>query len=200
MKVIFSATLLFLSAIGICAQTPVDPIGAPVTVIKQEWRFQIRNPSLDESPFLDIEDRVQTEQDLRDTAAENRRRARIGVRPVKPPERPATEKNDGPASAVYIYKIKVKNTGAKEVRALTLEYVFSELDTKREISRRQFVSNEEIDPGDTTELIFRSIAPPTGTINAGEAGKKSGKLYFEQVFIRNVEYTDGTTWQAKKIN
>lgn len=200
MKITFSVLLLVLSAIGICAQTPVDPIGAPVTVIKQEWRFQIRNPSLDESPFLDIEDRVQTEQDLRDTAAENRRRARIGVRPIKPPERPPVEKNDSPASAVYIYKIKVKNTGAKAIRALTLEYVFSELDTKREISRRQFVSKEEIDPGDTTDLIFRSIAPPTGTINAEAAGKKSGELYFEKVLIQKVEYADGTVWQAAKIN
>ena len=200
MKFIFSALLLILPAIGINAQTSAESTEATVTVIKKEWRFQIRNPSLDESPFLDIEDRVQTEQDLRDTAAENRRRARIGARPIKPPERAPVEKNDGPASAVYIYKIKVKNTGAKAVRELTLEYVFSDFNTKREISRRQFVSKEEIDPGDTTDLVFRSVAPPTGTINAEAAGKKSGEVYFEQVFIRKVEYADGTVWQAAKLN
>ncbi|HSK70313.1 MAG TPA: hypothetical protein VK892_01360 [Pyrinomonadaceae bacterium] len=197
MQIICLALLLSVLAIGVYAQTPVNlSDSSNVIVIKKEWRFQVRNPALDESPFIDIDERVQEEQDLRNTAAENRRRARLGVKPVIPPVRPPVEKKDGPASARYIYKIKVKNIGEKAVTALTLEYIFSEPSTQQEISRRQFVSKEEIAPGETVSLVFHSVAPPTGTINVKDADKKSGEQFSEQIIIQRVEYADGSVWQA----
>lgn len=201
MQIIYSALLLSVMAVGVYAQTPVNLSDTSnVIVIKKEWRFQVRNPALDESPFIDIDERVQKEQDLRNTDAENQRRARLGIRPVKPPVRPPVEKNDGPASAWYIYKIKVKNIGEKTIRAMTLEYIFSEPSTQQEISRRQFVRKKEIAPDETVSLVFHSAAPPTGTINVKDANKKSSEQYSEQVIILRVEYADGSVWQAALKN
>ena len=169
-----------------------------VTVIKKEWHFQVRNPALDESPFLDMEERVQVEQDMKDTIEENRRRAKLGLKPIKPPVRPGVTKNDGTASAAYVYEVEVRNTGEKAIRSLTLEYIFFEPNTEKLLSRRQFLSEEHIAPGKSKTLVFRSVAPPTGTINAQNAGKKSREQYFEQVIIQSVKYADGSVWQASK--
>ena len=107
----------------------------------------MRNPVLDESPHLAIKERVQEEQDIRDTNTENRRRARIGVQPIKPPVRPHAERKDGLASVIYIYEVKIKNIGNKTFRALTLNYVFFELDTDKEVERRQFTNKQTLSPG-----------------------------------------------------
>jgi hypothetical protein len=169
-----------------------------VTVINKEWHFQVRNPALDESPFLDMEERFQLERDIRDNIQENKRRASLGLKPKKLPERPGVSKNDGPASAAYVYEVAVRNTGAKEIRELTLEYIFFEPITKKLLSRLLFLSEKNIAPGKSKTLVFRSAAPPTGTINAQNAGKKSREQYFEQVIIQSVKYADGSLWQASK--
>jgi hypothetical protein len=199
MRIIYLALLLCLLAIDTYAQTSVSSSDTSnVTVVKKEWRFQVRNPALDESPYLDMEERVQEEQDWRNTNAENQRRAKQGLKPIKPPVRPGVEKNDGPASAVYIYEVTLRNSGDKAIRALTLEYIFSEPGTQRELGRRQFLSKEDITPGKSKTLVFRSAAPPTGTIDARNAGKKSREQYSEQVIIQSVKYADGSAWQASR--
>ena len=201
MKIICSALLLSLVAVGSYSQSSVAAADLPgVEVLKKEWRFEVRNPALDESPFLSMEERLQEEADIRETAAENERRRRLGIRPVKKPERPPVERKDGPAKAAYIYEIKVKNTGGKPISSLTLEYVFFELDTMREVGRRQFKSKEEIGPGKSKTLVFRSISPPTGSINAKDAEKKEKQKYTEQVFVQSIQYADGTNWQAPLKN
>jgi hypothetical protein len=197
MKIITSALLLSLAAAGGYSQSPLPAAEAPgVEVVKKDWRFEVRNPALDESPFIAIEERLQEESDIRETAAENERRRKLGVRPIKKPERPPAERKDRPARAAYIYEIKVKNTGDKPISSLTLEYVFFEPGTTREVGRRQFTGKEQISPGKSKTLVFRSASPPTGSINANDAGKKDDRKYTEQVVVRSIQYSDGTNWEA----
>jgi hypothetical protein len=158
----------------------------------------VRNPALDESPFLDTEERFLAEQDVRNNIAENRRRAKLGLNPKPLPVRRGVEKKDGSAAASYVYKVVVKNTGEKAICALFLEYIFFEPNTQRELSRRHFLSERDIAPGKSKTLVFRSVVPPTGTINAQNAGKKSREQYSEQVIIQSVKYGDGSIWQASK--
>ena len=193
--------LLSLLSIGAYAQTSPGSSDAPgVVVIEKNWSFQIRNPAMDESPFLEIDERLQEEADLRETAAENRRRASLGLNPIKPPQRPRAERKDGPASGAYVYEIKVKNAGEKVIRLLILEYAFFEPNTEKELGRRQFLSKQKIEPGKTKNLVFRTVSPPTGAVNVKDVGKKSRDLYSEKVFIHSIEYADGSTWIAALKN
>ncbi len=201
MKIIFLTLLLSFSVVGAYAQTSINSSGAPhIKVIKKKWRFQVRNPLMDESPFLAMEERVQDEQDLKDTAGVNNPSAKLGLRPIKRPEHPPAERKDAHVSATYIYEIKIKNTGNKAVSALILEYLFFDANTKQLLSRKRLTSKNNIASGKTTNLVFRSVSPPTGTISAKNAGKKSRERYFEQVVIQSVEYADGSKWQASIKN
>ena len=109
---------------------------------------------------------------------------------------PAPETGRRGLSVTYIYEVKVRNTGEKEIRTLIWEYVFFEPGTERELGRRRFVSRESIGPGKTRNLVLRSASSPTGTIDASKAGKKSRDEYSEQVVIQRIEYADGSVWQA----
>jgi hypothetical protein len=200
MKSIFLTLFLSLLAIGTYAQDSVNLSEMPnLVVVKKEWRFEVRNPALD-SPLLAAEEHAQQEQDIRNTNAENRRRASTGLPPIKPPVRLPGKIKDGPPSANYVYEVKIKNTGEKSIKTLTLGYVFFDLTTKQEVGRRHFVSNQGLSAGKTKNLVFRSAAPPTGTINANDSGKKSRDQYIEQVIIQSLEYADGSSWQAPLKN
>jgi hypothetical protein len=197
--VLFLGVVCSLLMIDTYAQTSVNlSDSSNVIVIEKHWQFQVRNPALDESPFLDMDERVQLEQDIKETADENQRRAKLGLKPVKMRPRQGVEKNDGTASANYVYVVKLRNTGEKGINELTFEYVFFEPDTKKEIDRRLFVSKRNIAPGKSKRLVFRTAIPPTGTINARNAGKKAREQYFEQVIIQSIRYTDGSGWRASK--
>ncbi len=201
MRILYLVLLLSLPAVGAYAQTSPGSSDVPnVIVIKKQWSFQVRNPALDESPFIEIEERLQAEQDLRENAAENRRRAGLGLKPVRVKERPRTERNEGSASAKYVYQIKVKNAGEKTIRELILEYVFFDPNTELEIARLRFMSKKEIAPSKTKDLVFRMVSSPTGTVNAKDTGKKSRELYSEQVIIQSVIYKDGSKWNAAPKN
>jgi hypothetical protein len=197
--ILFVGVVLNLLAIDSYAQTSISlPDSSNVIVIKKEWRFQVRNPALDESPFLDMDERFQLEQNMRETVQENQRRAKLGLKPVKMRPRPGVEKKDGYAAASYVYEVKLRNAGEKAISALILEYIFFEPDTETEISRRLFLSKRHIAPGKSKTLVFRTGVPPTGTINARYAGKKSGEQYSEQVVIQSIKYADGSAWQASR--
>lgn len=195
--IFFLSVVLNSLAMDTDAQTLFNsPDTSNVTVINKEWHFQVRNPALDESPFLDMEERLQVELDIRDNIRENQRRASLGLKPKKLPTRPGVIKKDEHSSAFYVYVVAVRNTSEKPIHALTLEYVFFEPNTENLLSRLLFSSEKHIAPGKSKTLVFRSAAPPTGTINAQNVRKKSREQYFEQVIIQSVKYADGSVWQS----
>jgi hypothetical protein len=108
---------------------------------------------------------------------------------------PKPEKGSRGISAKYVYEIKVRNTGTKSISSLEWEYVFYESGTEVELGRRRFLSKVSIGPGKTKNVIMRSALPPTGTIDANRANKKSKDQYLEQVVIESVEYADGSVWR-----
>jgi hypothetical protein len=118
--------------------------------------------------------------------------------PALPPRVRASAPETEPRglSITYIYEVKVRNTGAKEIRTLTWEYEFSEPGTERVVGRLRMVSNVSIGPGKTRNVVVRTTSSPTGTIDATKAGKKPQDQYSERVVIKAVRYADGSVWQA----
>jgi hypothetical protein len=99
-------------------------------------------------------------------------------------------------TGLYLYEMKIKNSGLRSIKTLTWEYVFYDPSSKKEVGRRRFVTEVKLAPGKTRSVAERSVSPPTGIFTAAQSGKKSSQLYDGVVVIQSVEYEDGSTWQS----
>lgn len=91
----------------------------------------------------------------------------------------------------FLYKVMIENKGAKEIKALTWEYVFLDPLNRSVISRHQFLSKAKITPGKKRIVSGLSVRQPTLLVRA-EAGELPP---LEQVIIKRVEYSDGGVWE-----
>jgi hypothetical protein len=193
-----SILLLFLFATGNSAQALSNPSDLPnVTVVQKKWHMEVHNPALDKDPVKAMREGEQAESERKNADSQSETRTQKGM----PPETrsvpiPAPDPGAHGLSVSYVYEVKVRNTGEKEIRTLTWEYLFLEPGTERELGRRRFESKVSIGPGKIKNLVMRSTSSPTGTVDATTAGKKPQDLYSEQVVIQRIEYADGSVWQA----
>ena len=195
MKILTSALVLFLFAVCASAQASSGP--PDVTVLQNKWRIDLYNPALDKDPLAPVKEHQQEEIRQQEVARQNENRARQGE-PTLPPviRKSPPETGDRRLKAFYVYELKVRNTGRQEIRTLTWEYVFFEPGTTREVGRLRFVSKVGMRPGTAKNLVVRSTASPTGTIDATKAGKKPRDLYSGQVVIQGIGYADGSVWSS----
>jgi len=198
MKVPGSMLVLLLFALCASAQTSSNLSAGPgVTVLQKKWRMDVRNPALEKDPLRSIKQREQEVNAQREDARENQNRIRMGMPTLPPRVRvPTPETRPRGLSVTYIYEVKVRNTGVKEIRTLTWEYEFSEPGTERVVGRLRMVSKASISAGKTKNVVVRTTSSPTGTIDATKAGTKPQDHYSERVVIRSVSYADGSVWQA----
>ena len=71
----------------------------------------------------------------------------------------------------FVYKTVVQNNHAKAIASIDWDYVFFDLETGAELSRREFGSAEKIAPGKEKELKFFIPNPPTKTISVQALNK-----------------------------
>ena len=197
MKTLSPVLMVLLLAGAASAQSPAassDPPG--VTVLQKSWRSQVRNPALDEDPFLpnyEYREAVRTQQEnirqtaisLRTTGVAVNNRPRTILRADFPPGLHIT----------YVYSAKIRNTGEKTIQSLVWEYVFFDPATpQKELGHHQQTSRVKIRPGKSQDLSRRSTSPPAQVIDASEAKDPAPKLS-GRVVIHRIEYTDGSVWQ-----
>lgn len=203
MKIIYAAFLLTLLALSGYSQNSNSSSDTPtLVVLKQEWHFELRNPALDESPFLELDARLKEEREQINSTTENQRRASTTDNPKdlppSPVNRPLVRRKNSRFTPSYTYKIKVENNGEKAIRSVMLDYIFLEPNTKRELGRRRFTGDRKISSGKTKDFIFRSNMPPTAAVNATTANKKLS--FEEKVVVRKIEYADGSVWRDESSN
>jgi len=199
MKPLNALLLLMMVSGYIFAQAPSasNEVGG-LAVLSKKWNFEVRNPSLDQDPIQDTGDRQEAERQRLEIERKNEMLRARGMptlpvpQPLPPPRTDTLAPRPGP-TVTYIYQVNLRNTGSKEVSAVTWEYVFSENGSGKEIGRRRFISRERIRPGKAAQFKLRSAAPPAGSITAGAANDRSAK-FKEQIVILSVEYADGTKW------
>lgn len=195
----FGLALLFFTSVA-SAQVSSGKAATPdVIVLQKKWREEYRNAALEEDPFKAQSERDQEDRARINTDRQNEIKKQQGM-PTTPPPDPKFSNRARGISVAYIYEVKFKNTGAKDIRALTWEYVFFDPATNREVGRRRFVSKVSIAPGKTKTVVERSSSPPTGSIDAAKAGKKSQDQYAEQVIIQSIGYADGSEWKVISSN
>ena len=194
-----TVSLLFLFLLGAAsapAQTPtVTPAVPPdLVVLQKKWQTHVRNPALDQDSFSANDDFSDAQRAQKINDLQNKIRGR-GAEGLEPPP-PRTKRDDAPppqpgVGTTYVYRAKVKNTGAKTIRVIDWGYTFLDPETQQELGRHLYSTKVKIRPGQDNELVGRSAKPQTSTVNVKNAGKEMG----EQVVIYRVEYEDGSVWQ-----
>jgi uncharacterized protein affecting Mg2+/Co2+ transport len=95
----------------------------------------------------------------------------------------------------FMYKVTVKNTGAKAIKSLDWDHVFFDPQTKAETGRHQFTGDEKIAPGKQKEFTVFASLPPSRTISVYELNKRERDTVGEAIVIVRILYADGTIWQ-----
>lgn len=198
MKISVAVFMLILLASNAATQVQSDSSAKPnVIVLQKKWRMEVRNAALDGDYFKAQSERNQEEQARRERERLNEKLSEQGMPTRQEPYSPPKAKPGGSGiSVVYIYEVKIRNTGDKSIHKLAWDYVFSDPATEQELGRRRFVSEIKIGPGKTKNVIMRASTSPTGTIDAAKTGKESQGLYSEKVIVQSINYADGSVWKA----
>jgi hypothetical protein len=207
MRAIVILLLATVTSAALRAQQPPtpDPQGPPdVAVVKFTWRKE-RIPGWENSQFgpsfetydamrerVENERRIQqarnagnkAEVSRRESAAKMQEEAKFS-KGAKVTERP----RDG-----YRYKVQIRNDGAKTIKLVDWDYVFFDPNTRQEVARHQFTSEEKVRPGAVKNLDVFILAPPVRTVNA-RGSQQEDSPFIERVLLVRVVYSDGSVWQ-----
>jgi hypothetical protein len=91
---------------------------------------------------------------------------------------------------LFRYRVNLKNTGIKVVKAVVWDYQASDTDQFNDSTHRQFRCTAKLKPNQSQRFEGFSMLPPTRVITA--SGTKS---FSERVILNRIEYADGTSWQ-----
>lgn len=95
----------------------------------------------------------------------------------------------------YRYKMVLANSGSKTIKLVDWDYIFLDPNTREEVARHQFTSEETIKPGKSKEVSVLYLTPPVKMVRAEMLIKKEPLRYTEQVVIARIQYSDGSVWQ-----
>jgi hypothetical protein len=194
--------LLLLLTLEASTQTLSDSSG--LSVLQKKWHKNVvrsQNSALDEDPFRANDEARQANQDQKEYLRVKAIRQKLGLPQEDPRVRVKPIKETGTQSRnedsiLYTYQIKVQNNGTKTIEKVVWNYVFFNSTTNQEVGRHTFISETNLKPNETDNLVEKYFSSPTGSINANDAGKKLSKLYIEQINIKSIQFTDGSVWEA----
>lgn len=202
------ATTLALLALAACAfalgqqQQQVDDAGAPgLLVVKHSWSKERVNWERDPfggpvENFDEMRVRARNEKRIDDA----KRGGSPDVDRIKREARADSailERNrqKGPPRYGFLYKLSVRNDGAKSIKEFDWDYVFSDSATHEELGRHQFTCTERISPGKGKESAFFIPSPPAQRISAYALDRKERDGLEGHVVIVRLLYDDGTVWE-----
>jgi hypothetical protein len=190
-------TLITISAMAQESAKSSDP--ADVIVLEQSWRKEYRDSLHDPNPLKPNEDlmRITRAQKAhikaQDTALPDQTTTpnmpAAGPKPVTPERGMFTS---------YIYKIKVKNSGEKMIKALDWEYQFLDPSTQEVVEQRKIISRLRLSPGKSQVLERRMTRKPTVVVSADQLGRETKDQFTERAVITRIVYADGSVWLRPK--
>lgn len=202
MRTLLLCILFLFSSVTARSQFTITPQRLPdVIVVKYSWTKE--RIAWERDPFSGTNESF---GDMRQRASDDKRRERavalgnIGeanrIEREARAEQVIKSRPPAPPRYAFIYKVSVKNIGAKTIKELDSDYIFFDSATGQEIGRHQFASTEIIGPGKSKELSFFIPSPPTKTISIYALDKKERVNLGEAVVLVRIEYADGSFWQS----
>ena len=171
------------------AQERGQTSGSNLEVLKLKWEKQIRLPR-DFDPAAgstgSINDPTRSSSGSNVSGAAGR--AGGGDQGIAPPAPPSR------VFLVYVYSMKVKNTGPKPIEAVAWDYVLLDPTNHAEVARHQFLSFEKVQPDKTATFESLQRTPPIRIKIENKESDKHPKPD-ERAVIRCVLFADETTWR-----
>ena len=198
-RLTFSLLITLLLATFVTAQESTDK-SAPtdITVLKHSWHKDFVGLAANSNPLQPNEDlmrqtsaekRVIRDRDYRSPNQTTEIPMPVpGPRPI-PPDRKGRE--------FYVYKITIKNNGAKQITAVDWEFRFLHPETQEVLGSRRMTSRVKLSPRKTQVLKAQLLQQPTLIVWANQLGLKYSDQFKEQVIIHRIAYADGSTWQRE---
>src|SRR5687768_15186272 len=168
MKITRLMLMVIAAAAGTSAQATADGGSPPdVLILSQRWSEETFLPGWDSSPSSSLPPgATDAGQIIRETSSRE---------PTK----------------LFLYRIKFRNTGARDMLAINWDYVFIDAGTSEEASRHQFQVTERVRPGGAKTLTGASATAPAKVVSAAALEKDRRRPFIERVVINCVAYSDG---------
>lgn len=96
---------------------------------------------------------------------------------------------------LFLYKIKVRNTDARTIKYVYLEYQIIDPANPNSASRRQFFCDQKIKTNRLAVFEVLSAVPPLARTVSVKAAGAPKYTFEEKVVINRIEYSDDSVWQ-----
>jgi hypothetical protein len=96
---------------------------------------------------------------------------------------------------MYVYSMKIRNTGSKEIEGVAWDYLFLDPSTSAEVGRHQFLSFEKVEPNKTATFQSQQRSGPVRVVRSQSVDTNKHEKLLEKSVIQCVLYDDGTTWR-----
>ena len=100
----------------------------------------------------------------------------------------------------YVYRIKIRNDGAKTITRIYWEYQFVDPGTQQLMGTRRFFSKLKLKPGESRRIAAFSRRQPAVLVSANQLDKKYQDQFEEKLIIHRIHYSDGTAWQRPEVS
>lgn len=189
--------VLTLTSPAIFAQDVTDSTNGKIEILKLHWEKQVRLPrNFDPSV---ISSGVTFNDPTARTSASGPATASDATRAATSAQNAAAGANTAfPAApnrlpVFYVYSLKIRNTGAKTIKAVAWDYVFIDNSSLTEVGRHQFLSYEKVAAGRSVTFKSQLRSPPARVVQASNVRpSKSG--FAERAVVQCVLYADDSTW------
>jgi hypothetical protein len=95
----------------------------------------------------------------------------------------------------YVYSMRVKNAGPKQIEGIAWDYVFIDQNLNSEVGRHQFLTYTKISTNKTITLHGDLRTPPISVVGAPMSGSNKHSRYSERAVIQCVLYEDESIWK-----
>ena len=193
MKIHLTCSLLLTLLLTTAAAQQTDPVD--LIILDHSWRKEYIGDSAS-NPLQPNEDLMQQTRAERQVL-----RQRDYDLPNQPVQRPMPVPGPRPIPGrgrdVYVYKVTVKNNGAKLIREVDWEFRFLHPDTQEVLGSRRITSKVKLLPGKTKVIKAQMIQQPTHLVPADQLVKKYHDQLKDEVIIHRIVYSDGSTWRRQ---
>lgn len=100
----------------------------------------------------------------------------------------------------YVYSMKIRNTGSKEIEGVAWDYLFLDPSTSAEVGRHQFLSFEKVPSNKTATFQSQQRTPPVRIVRTQNVEINKHEKLLEKSVVQCVLYDDGTTWRNEAAN
>jgi len=190
-----------LAATSAFGQTPADPAGPNLEILKLHWEKQIKLPrNFDPAPatgtggFVDPTARTSVYTGT-GSAADVTRPAVSGNRTHSLPG-VAFPTVPGRLPIFYNYSMKVKNNSVKVIEGIAWDYTFIDPKSDKEIGRHQFLSYSRIPTNQGSTMRAELRSPPVRVVPSPASSQSEHQKLTGRALIQCVLYADDSVWKS----